>query len=200
MKVPNATIAINAASGASSVKTQPRYFALMYRRIWGNRLDAEKGIVVSPLPDNTPASRRYIDYASVATAELELIRFFAAGNPDAEAEMARHFHSLFPNGLRGEIADLLKEDAEAYKRRQEAKTNAPTVHTSFIEAGLSALQGLAFMEAGYDTVADLPDDLLTVAEIGGLDAGTATHVIESGKAQREAAEALVNAKSTNPVA
>lgn len=206
MKVPNATITLNATNHSSSTKIQPRYFALMYRRVWGARLDPEKGIIVAPMADNIRSSRRYVDYATVATAELELVRFFTAGDPNLEAEMARHFHSLFPDGLRGEIEALLKEDAAAWKKRQEAQANAPVVHPSFAEAGLSAQSGLAFQEAGYATVADLPDDLLVVAETGGLDAGQAQHAIESAKVQREAVETLVNTKAAkspkfaNPVA
>ena len=190
MLIPLSTIVLRANNGACSVKQQPAYFAKVYAVLWRRKLLDEKGIEVLPLPDITPEAMRYTEVADVAQAERLLLTYFgnttSTKDPenDKNTRQARDLvQMVFPNGLREEITQLLREDA---KRMQEeaAKPKPETKpHPSFIEAGASADQALAFQNRGYPTLADIPDDFIAVCEVPGVAPGLAAKLIATKQAE-----------------
>lgn len=164
MRIPNSVILIKSNSNHGAVKQQPRWFARMYKEVWGKRVDPLDGITVQALPECTPEDLRYTEYNSVAQAELATVQFFSNGVMATEGNIAQMFHRNFPNGLSEEIQALLEEDAQRLAVK-EAKLAAPVVaHQSFLDNGCSEEEGLAFQIRGFKTFKEVPDNLVTISE------------------------------------
>jgi hypothetical protein len=180
MLIPCVNITITAQNHASATKTVPAYYAPMFRAVWQGRLD-EKGVVVTPLPDEAPDNGRYQDHASVMSAELALVAYFVGGDVKREASVVDLFRKVFPDGLKDEIRKLLEEDA--IRQRSEVKRKAIPMdpHKSFLEAGCTPAQALACQGRGWGTLREVPDDVVAVAEAVGNPL-LATELIEKAKA------------------
>ncbi len=199
MRIPNSIILIKSNSNHGAVKNQPRWFAKMYKEVWGKRLDPSDGLIVQPLPDNTPEDLRYSEYNSVAQAELATVQFFSNGNMSTEGNIAQMFHRNFPNGLRAEIESLLEEDAVRLAAK-EAKIAHPVVaDPSFIEAGCSEDEGIAFQNHGFATFSAVPANLVTISE-SVPNAAKATRLLNAIRAGavEKAAQQTISTVKPNP--
>lgn len=165
MRVPICTIIITSAKNHGIVKQQPRWFAKMYQEVWGRRLDPGTGLQVLPLPRETPEAFRYVEFLSVAQAELATVQYFSNGNINAEGENARLFRGLFPHGLGEEIEALLREDAERLRVKEAVAAAPKVVHESYTKAGCTGEQALAFQARGWATIDDVPAKLTVVCEV-----------------------------------
>lgn len=166
MLIPCSTITFTAENGQSFDRVLPAYYAKAFARVWAGRFQPDK-LVVTDLPDDLPDSLRYMEVLDVRAAEVALESFFTAGDEQRSGFARALLAELFPSGLKGEIELLMRKDFEravAAKRRSKI---AATPHKSFLDLGLSATQACAFQGKGYPTAAELPEDLVLLAEVAG---------------------------------
>jgi hypothetical protein len=167
MRVPNVNIVLRSEKRHASVKTQPAWYADMYRKVWAGRLDAEKGIEIVPIDPDSHVSARYTDYDNVGEAERMTVAYFAHGDAKRTADVGAMFNAAFPDGLRPIIEKLLREDLAVTRERMAAAANAPRAHPSFLAAGLSVEHALALQKVGYATVNEVEtDNLIKLGECG----------------------------------
>lgn len=164
MRIPNSIIIIKSNTNHGAVKYQPRWFARMYKEVWGKRLDPADGLLIQALPDCTPEELRYTEYNSVAQAELATVQFFSNGVMATEGNIAQMFHRNFPDGLGAEIQALLEEDAARLVAKETKLANPVVAHQSFLDAGCTESEGLSFQNRGFTTFYDVPANLVTISE------------------------------------
>lgn len=165
MLIPCVTITLTANNNQGFARVVPAYYAKAFAKVWAGRYEPGK-LEVIEFADDVPDNLRYLDVPDVASAERMIESFFVAQAEGSQAADARRMLSeAFPNGLRGEIADLIRKDvvrAAASKKRAKA---AMTPHKSFLDLGLSPAQACACQGRGWANAAELPDDLVALAEI-----------------------------------
>jgi hypothetical protein len=179
MRIPHVIINIHAANNAGSSKSLPRYCAPLLKRQWAGKLRDDSGIEVVEYTDYNPSdTARYHEIESVEDEERVVRAMF----PGA-------FAAVYPDGLRAEIEKVLVEDAEKVRRAKAAAAVVISAHPSFITAGCKEPQAIALQKAGFATLADVPQDLMVVAEIPGIDTVLAMDLVAAGVAERNKAAA-----------
>lgn len=192
MLIPCHQITLNGANGTCATKTQPKYFAKMYEAMWRRKLNDSTGIQITEMPADTPDALRYRYAHDVAAEERSVIAYFANnttatdGDNNRMTRQARElFQIVFPEGLRREIEELMREDAK--RAQAEAAKERPDTrpHPSFMEAGCNAEEAVALQQAGFATLDDLPEDLIAVTTGSGLTPGKAIKLINSKVASKK---------------
>lgn len=170
MLIPITSIHLRLANLSSGTVHAPRYVAAMLRIFLASRLDRDapgNGIEVVESPDHTPVYRETND---VASEERFWKAFYGAA-----------YDTAFPEGLSIPVRKLLEEDAARAARVARKGAMVLTPHDSFIRAGFSPPVAVACQQAGFPSLMSIPDDLLAVASIPGVDNLTATNLIAASK-------------------
>ncbi len=198
MRIPNSTITITSNKNHGAVKQQPAWYAEMYREVWGRRVDPSTGVTVQPLPDVTPEALRYSEYGSVGQAELQTVQYFSGGTIKEEGEVAELFRKVFPNGLGAIIEKMLRADAVRLAEVEARNARPEVPHKSFLAAGCSPDEALAFQARNYATLGDVPANILLVTEVIANSAKAMRVIDQIEKLAEKAAGAPPNAKA-NPL-
>lgn len=205
ISVPNVRIHIRemAPSNRASSHDRPRWFADMYRSIWGPRLDPENGLIIEELPDDYPESLRYSTFTDMSGAQTATVNYFLAGSDDRKlrAELIIKFKTLFPDGLdkliKAEVeADLCR--AHRYLASEKAKA---VPHQSFKDANIDGLTDeliLRIQQAGYANLIECADaKAMVLWEKCGLTAVQSAKLLAAAQVARSLA--TEHTKTTKPI-
>lgn len=198
MQVPVCTIVLKSTNNSCAVKLLPRYFADMFRAVWGQRLDKD-GLEIHEIDDLVAENTRYREVDSIEQEERAVVRFFSGDSVEEEAKMAALFRQVFPNGLREIIAKLIIEDQRNIEIRAKRRAAAQTAHPSFLEAEVGQDLALRLQGAGWSTLSEVPADVVTLAEAGvpAIEIQALIEKIEAAKAAKVSV-AATSGKNKSP--
>ena len=152
--VSNSLIIGRGQNNTGFTETRPKFWAPMFRAIWGAHLDPEKGLEVINIADFTPEQGKYAVYDPVSSAERDTITFSIGNDSNKRARVVAAFNSCYPEGLKAVIQKHVEEDLKHEQSRLELRKAAKVAHQSFLDAGIDETSALNLMNKGYGTVAD----------------------------------------------
>jgi hypothetical protein len=205
ISVPNVRIHLRemAPSNRASSHDRPRWFADMYKSIWGSRLDPENGLVIEELPDDYPESLRYSTFTDMSGAQAATVNYFLAGADDRKlrADLIIKFKTLFPDGL----DKLIKAEVEADLRRAHryiaSEKSKMVPHQSFKDANISGLtdeQILRIQSAGYANLIECADaKAMVLWEKCGLTAVQSANLLSAAQVVRSVASTASQATKSS---
>ena len=196
LNVPNVRIVIRAQDNKCSVVEKPRWYADMYKAVWGSKLEpGEEGCEITELPEDTPEAFRYTTFDRIETLARETVAFFSNGEPKRLPKMAEIFQRLFPDGLEAIVKKLREDDIiRAGKAREKGKIVAKA-HESFVQAGLTEAQSLNLQLKGFPNLGACESATPMLLGDAGLTPIQAIDLIEKAKAARAETEKLVREAS-----
>jgi hypothetical protein len=152
--VSNSLIIGRGQNNTGFTETRPKFWAPMFRAIWGAHLDPEKGLEVINIADFAPEQGKYATYDSVSSAERDMITFFIGNDSSKRARVVAAFNACYPEGLKVVIQKHVEEDLKHEQSRLELRKAAKVAHPSFLDAGIDETSALNLMNKGYGTVAE----------------------------------------------
>jgi len=152
--VSNSLIVGRGQNNSGFTETRPKFWAPMFKAIWGTHLDPERGIEVLDIMDFAPEQGKYAVYESVSSAERDMVAFFIGNDSGRRQRVVAAFNSCYPTGLKDIIRAHVEEDLKREQSRLELRKAAKVAHPSFIEAGIDETAALNLMNKGYGTVAE----------------------------------------------
>ncbi len=191
--VSNSLIVGRGQNNTGFTEHRPKFWAPMFRAIWGTHLDPEKGVEVIDIADFAPTQGKYATYESVNSAERDMITFFIGNDSSKHNRVVAAFNSCYPDGLTDVIRKHVEEDLKREQIRLKSKQDAKVAHQSFLDAGIDEVSALNLMNKGYGTVSDCSNVPAMDLVEAGLDPAKAAMLVDL--AQRTRAKMIEDEKA-----